>query len=145
MNIELETAQFLFAQKVAFINTVAHVSMIWWVSTVALCVSILAAVWLKKDELKEQGLIKWIGPALFFAFSTIIFYGLLIIFYLNQVQEEISALATILKTSSDYSTELYYFRLAMINGTSSFVMVWIAWIVLWRKLLKNRVPKGPAR
>jgi hypothetical protein len=40
-----DNPRFLLEQKIASLNTVANVSMTWWVSSVVFCALIFAAVW----------------------------------------------------------------------------------------------------
>ncbi|HZG53942.1 MAG TPA: hypothetical protein VEZ40_17690 [Pyrinomonadaceae bacterium] len=129
-----ERVRFLLEQKISYLNTVGNVCMAWWVSSVVFCGTILAAVWLNRTELAGSGVIKWLGFVLASFFATVVVYGIVILKYLNRFQAEISALASELNHEDFFSNEIKTFKRAMVNGTSSFAIILIAWIFLWMGL-----------
>ena len=130
-NEKNETLRFVLEQKISFTNMLGNVCMTWWVSSVVFCGSILAAVWLNKQELAASGVIGWLGFVLFFFFATVVCFGILVIRYLDKLQKEISTLAKELNHEGFFSNELSIFKLGMIDGTSSFALVLIVWVILW--------------
>ena len=126
-----ERVRFLIEQKISYLNTVGNVSMSWWVSSVVFCGTILAVVWLYRTELTESGIIKWLGVVLTVFFITVVVYGIVLIKYLNRLHAEVSALASELNYENFFSNEIETFKRAMVNGTSSFAIILVAWIFLW--------------
>jgi len=106
-----ETIRFLIEQKITFINTAVNACMLWWVSSIVFCGSVLGAVWLKRAELKEEQIVKWIGIILSTFFFAIAGFGFLAIYSIGCAQTEISSLAAALRYQGDFfSTELEVFR-----------------------------------
>jgi hypothetical protein len=135
--MEPETIRHLLEQKISYINAIGNVSMLWWVTSVVFCVSILATVWKNREDLAEQKLAVWlVGIAGSGLFLGIILYGFSVILYLNSTEREISELAISLNAKADFfSTEIWLFRRAMLIGTSSFAGVLILWIIMFGVLL----------
>ena len=127
-----EPSDILLQQKIAFVNMLANVTMLWWVSSVVFCATILASVWYKRDLIRSPRQLRWL---LFVFFLSIVAYGVLVVAFLWGVEPEVSSLAAGLGADDDYfSTELGFFRAAVLVGTSSFVLVLLAWIFIWRNL-----------
>jgi hypothetical protein len=126
--------RFFLEQKLTYVNTIAHVCMTWWVSSVVFCASILAGVWLKRTELVESGMIHLLGAVLtiFFA-SIVIFGGLVRWLYLPNLHKEISDFSGITNGTRKnfFSTELSAFKKSMVLGTGSFFLILLVWIALW--------------
>ena len=69
MSEDKDNPRFLLEQKIASLNTVANVSMTWWVSSIVFCGAIFAAVWLYRGDLFESGIMKSLGRVLLIFFS----------------------------------------------------------------------------
>jgi large-conductance mechanosensitive channel len=137
-----DTIRFLIEQKVTFINAAASVCMSWWVTSTLFSGSILATVWAKRNQIIEHKLVNWLGCILFVFFSSIVFYGFMMTYYLSSVQSEIDILVEKLKPEAAFfHIELSAFFWAMIAGTISFVLVWAAWIFLWINLSSDAKKK----
>lgn len=137
-----EKALFLLKQKLAYAHTVATVCMTWWVSSVVFCGSILAAVWLKREEMRQPSILFPLGCflALFFAsasgFGAQITWG-----YLPRLDNDLSTLLN--KTGKQhsfsnetgkqhpFSNEVATFRRSMLIGTISFLLILAVWLYLW--------------
>jgi hypothetical protein len=128
-----ETTRFLIEQKITYINSVINVCMLWWVSTVVFYGSVLAAVWLKQKELKQQRLIlKLLGRTLSVLFLATAAFGVLVISYSLSIQAEIDTLVDSLKGPDNFfATELSGFRRAMGFGIGSFLLITLIWIWFW--------------
>lgn len=142
MSEEKEIIRFLLEQKVAFINTTLGICMLWWVSSVVFSGSALAGIWLRFYRLIDnKSVVHWLGVILSVFFGSMVSFGIMIVMGLNNLGKEIDELAQrITPISNFYATELFYFKWGMILGTSSFVLVWIAWCVMWLRL-----ELGPSR
>ncbi|HEU0144057.1 MAG TPA: hypothetical protein VFQ47_04665 [Nitrososphaera sp.] len=127
-----ETLRFLIEQKMASMNTAGNVCMTWWVSSVVFCGSILAAVWLQREELAKSGffLLASFSFVLTVFFAGIVIFGIVAIKYLKKFHKDIFALAKELNQEGVFCTEVIYFKRAMEIGTGSFALIFIAWIIL---------------
>lgn len=131
-----ETIRFLIAQKITYINAMVSVCMLWWVSSVVLYGSVLAAVWSKQTELKAQpSTLNWLGFALSVLFLATAAFGVLAICYSLRIQAEIHTLATSLGGHNNFfNSELSGFRLAMAFGAGTFLLITFIWMVFWCNL-----------
>lgn len=129
-----EETRFLLGQKLAFANTAINVCMAWWVSSVVFCGSILAAAWLKRDELVESRIIHLLGIILLIFFAGVVAFGALIWWmYLRNLNKGISEFAERLNPAAKdfFSTEVSTFKWVMFIGTSSFFLILVVWCLLW--------------
>ncbi len=131
--------RFFLEQKIASLNTVANVSMTWWVSSVVFCGSIFAAVWVYRKDLFDSGIISNLGIFLSLFFLGIVIFGVLIIIYLRKFYKGMSVISSDFHISNDFSisNELRFFIRAMIVGTLSFALILIGWILLARGLSRG--------
>lgn len=133
-----EALRFLLERKLDFLKEIAQACMLWWVSSVVFCGTVIAAVWSKWEKLKEQKVIRWLGIVLCVFFSSIVAFGYLVIVYLWNLEIELADVAKKLNLPDrNFQYELLTFRRAIWAGTSSFILVWIAWILMWVKLSKR--------
>jgi len=128
-----ETIRFLIEQKITYINSIINVCMLWWVSSVVFYGSVLAAVWLKKEELKKRRLIlNLLGLTLSVLFLATAAFGVLVIRYSCYIQKDIDILVTSLGGPNNFfHTELSGFRWAMGFGIGSFLLITLIWIWFW--------------
>lgn len=143
----------LLEHKLAFIDTLAQIGMTWWVSSVVFCGSTLAGVWLKHAELVlHPRLFRWIQNALTWFFLSIVLFGIFIMWQAQALKNETRELVQLIKSTQpanapSYSGALTEFDTViwgMCLGTTSFVLVLLAWIVLcnWiRSSVKSRRKK----
>jgi hypothetical protein len=160
-----DTLRFLIEQKMAYINSTVNVCMLWWVSSIAFCGTVLVTVWSNQGKLlcwsepKEvapfcyQGRFWYLavlGVVLFVFFSFIADFGFMIAKRLLIVQKEIAVLAKELnytyldsKLIADglnpkggfFKTEIVTFNRSMKIGALSFTLVFAVWIIFWSYLL----------
>jgi len=139
-----ETKRFLIEQKVSFVNSAVNAAMLWWVSSLLFCGSVLGAVWSEREKLQSKpGVLVGLGIVLFVFFGAIAIFGFMGAYRLCIVQVEIAALAGALKYSEPvvkpngfFYTEILTFKTAMIIGGSSFALIHIVWILFCLYLLK---------
>lgn len=139
-----ETIRLLIEQKITFVNTAANVCMLWWVSSIVFYGSVLAAMWVKQDELKARlkqdelegkksiNLLGWVLSCFFLATAL---FGVVIFCYSFPIQRGIAGLAARLKyEGSFFYNEIWGFRIAMLFGIGSFCLVFLIWIRFWQHL-----------
>jgi hypothetical protein len=130
-----ETQRFLIEQKLSFVTTAVNACMLWWVSSIVFCGSVLAAVWIKRVELREEHFIRWTGAILSIFFLAISCFGFFAIYFIRKVKTEIFSLAAGLRYEGKlFGTELGVFQGAMWLGSLSFLFVFCVWLVMWWRL-----------
>lgn len=137
----IEMLKFLIEQKISVMNTLAQVCMIWWVSGTAFCGSILAWIWTKRKELKHAQYLTVLGSVLFVFFLTILGFGGLLVWYTVQLETELGTTLSQLPAGNNWPTfmlEVTVFRYGMLIGSSSFILLLIVWLFMWRRLHNTR-------
>lgn len=139
-----ETLYFLIEQKLTYLNTVAKVCMSWWVSSIVFCGTILAAVWLRRAELVDSGIIKLLGIAVAGFFASFIYFGITAIWCLNKLKTEISDLIKSLKSANSkqipetaFKIEIDSIKRAIEIGIGTFILILIVWILLCLNLYQG--------
>lgn len=126
--------------------------MLWWVSSIVFCGTVLAAVWIKRDELQRQRLITGTVIILSIFFLSVAGFGSSAIYFLTMAETEISSLASTLKNQDElfrvelndfFGTELRAFQVAMYIGAGSFTFVWLSLLYMWWKLPKELSSESP--
>jgi hypothetical protein len=137
---EKNNTHFLLGQKLGFANVAVNVCMVWWVSSVVFCCSILAAVWIQRNDLVKSWIIHLLGVVLVIFFGGVTAFGTLIErLYLCKLHKGISDLTERLNQDDKdiFSTEIVTFRVVMFIGTSSFFLILIVWCFLWVGLARG--------
>lgn len=139
--IDYETPRFLLGQKLIYLNTIAKVCMSWWVSSIVFCGTILAAVWLRRDELVNSLVFIPLGIAIASFFASFIYFGITAIQHLSIFKTEISELLEKLKfaDSEPVSTNIFDMEIGSIRrgieiGIGTFILILIVWIALFLSL-----------
>ena len=119
--------------------------MLWWVSSIAVCGYVLAAVWSAQVQLYNSRITLGLGIVLFVFFFFIPYFGFLIAYRLGKVQAEIADFANRLKFVNPankssikrgfFRTEIVTFQISMIIGGLSFALVFVIWDIFWIILL----------
>ena len=145
-----ETIRFLIEQKMSYVNSTVNVCMLWWVSSIAFCGYVLAAVWSYREQLSPVGYVIGLGIILYVFFFFIAYFGILMADRLMLVQKEIAVIAnevnydTLDVKMKDANlrphggflyTEIVTFKRAMMTGALSFTLVFASWIFFWSALL----------
>ena len=148
-----DTIRLLIEQKITFVNTTANACMLWWVSSIVFYGSVLAAMWLKQDEMKawlKQDELKrkkgmnQLGIVLSGFFLATALFGVVIIGYSFPVQREIADLAARLKYEGNFfGYEMWGFRVAMAFGIGSFLLVFFIWNRFWHHLYQQPKEEAP--
>lgn len=134
-NEEREMNRFLLEQKLASLNAVDNMCMAWWVSSVVFCGSILAGVWLQREQIVKSGILYTLGWALSLFFAGVVAFGAVIwLKYLPALGDEIFDLAKRAEYRNNFSNELSTFRWGMFIGTGSFFFILVLWLLLWYRL-----------
>jgi hypothetical protein len=125
----------LIDKKIALLTTIANTSMLWWVSATVLCATLLAGIWRHKELLSNVPSRGLIGGVLYFFFSSIVLYGILVTvmtaFELRDVRLLLGQLGA---RENLFDPEFLWILLGMPVGTSSFVLFLFVWHVFWRAL-----------
>ena len=138
--------QQLLAYKIQLLTTIANTSMLWWVSAVVFCASVLGAIWSRRSEAEAILRLKPMGFLLYFFFSSIVLYGLLVTIMVALQYRDIRFLLQKLGDPvSSFDVEYLWILIGMPIGTSSFVIFLAVWHFFWqsmkRTLTSEIVPK----
>jgi hypothetical protein len=141
-----ETLRFMIEQKMSYVNSVVNICMLWWISSIVFCGSILGAVWLNRDGLWQTAYVLVLGIVLFVFLFYIVSFGILAADRLGLVQQEIAVLADLLnyaRLSAEvdsaklnvqegfFHTEIVTFQRSMRIGAGSFALIFVVWIGFW--------------
>lgn len=136
--LRAEALRAVLQHKSGFFEYLTNALMIWWVSSVAFCGSILSSTWLKRKEISNIRFMDWLFTVVFVFFLSIVVFGLYVVYAVGHLRVEVSALLDQLHVSSD---QLYEFRMVQVGvgiGSSSFIFVLFTWIGMWIVLRKMR-------
>ena len=126
----------LFQKKLEFLNSVLDPFMLWWVSAVVFWGTALPAIWLNRNEVKKIPFLKWFFfVALCFLISIILFGGWSI-YSVYCLERDTFIIAQQLKIPTNLLSEFKFVFWGLILGTSSFFVVTVAWIFLYRHIIK---------
>ena len=124
--------------KIAFLTTVINACMLWWVSSVVFCGSVLSTTYVKRKEILKLRNLNWFIFIVAFFILTIVAFGCGLgwLMYLERLQT--AELLGKLKLPADgYKLEYQIFEWGLCLGTSSFVLVFITWVGIWKHLRKE--------
>ena len=133
--MEPSTLNLLLSQKIQSLNTIATVGMTWWVSSVVFCGSILAGVWLKRQEVAHAAYFGWLRVILGFFFFSVVIFGIWLAVVAQGIDAESRALISqIGGRDVGVSWMSLGITVGVLIGTTSFVLVTAMWFVLWRSI-----------
>jgi hypothetical protein len=71
---DAESLRKVLEAKTAYLSTVVSACMLWWVSSVVFCGSVLSSVYVKRREVKRLRHVDWfLGIVAFFFLSIVVF------------------------------------------------------------------------
>ena len=130
----------LLGSKYEFLSVYANLSMLWWVSSIVFCASVIAAVWRFQSEIFNMprlyiNILFFVGSVFFI---TIVAYGSLAVFFVKWMEQEILYVAERLSIADVTFFEYTAFRILVLLGTTSFILVLILWIALWLHFARGK-------
>ena len=132
---EAETLRKLLEGKVAFLVACVNACMLWWVSSVVFCGSVLSTTYAKRNQITKLKNFNWFAGIVAVFFFTIVAFGFGVTYLMARERSQTADLLKMLNVQGDlYSTEFYIFQFGIMLGTTSFVLVLITWIGIWRHL-----------
>jgi hypothetical protein len=130
----------LLEKRMDFLNTIADASMLWWVSSVVFCGTIIAAVWLQKEMILNSDLFNGLFGLVTVFFASIVTYGFWTVWSVSKIGSQIElileGLGEVTISASLYETTGIIG--AIIIGNTSFLLILLAWIVLWARWGRER-------
>jgi hypothetical protein len=134
----------LLEHKLSFLDTLASVGMSWWVSGIVFCATILAGCWWKRD------LVTSIPYFHFFCLTVTVFYfsvvgfGVLMAIQTGRLEADVDTLLQAMQHPDKTShTDFRIVKYGYLIGSTSFSLITLCWLALWRILSKQR--KGTKR
>jgi hypothetical protein len=119
--------------KLNFVSSLAYTLMFWWASSVAFCGSLIAAVWIRRDDLRSFHELYLFCAVVWIFIFTIAIFGCIMIPYTYKLKKE--AIFLIRKIPGCEGLRLPEFDIittGLIAGSSSFVFALIVWCGIWR-------------
>lgn len=135
-----EIVKILLQEKLTFLNTVANSYMLWWVSSILFCGSILSTVWIKQKEIlsiNKKGF-NFFFVVVNFLFLSIIGFGVFGVIGLSKIKSEYDLLIATSKSSIIVpNSEFSSIQIGILIGTTSFLFVLVVWNLIYFQLRKN--------
>ncbi|NIS81844.1 MAG: hypothetical protein GTO14_16910 [Anaerolineales bacterium] len=135
--MDIDTLIALLDKKTSLLETIASTSMLWWVSATVLCVTILAGIYRYQDIVKNAPFRRSMGFLLYFFFSSIVLYGVLVTIITAYELQDVRLLLTRLGAPPDmFDPEYFWILIGMPIGTSSFLILLLVCHVMWRSIIR---------
>jgi len=135
MDPTLKYAEFkeLLDYKYQIMNSIAANTITWWVSAVVFCSTIVVGAWIQKDQLKRFPLFRYAGLIITVFLFTVVLFGCWVVYGLQRLHEEVDALQAAFGLDAALSTDFTFvtYQIAIVVGTTSFVMLLVMWVRLW--------------
>lgn len=145
--MDQEVAVSIVEKKFEFLQTYGNASMLWWVSSVVFCASLVAAVWrFRKDVIiLPKGAMHTLFFIVAMFFLSIVVYGVLTQFFIEKLRQELLEAITRIEPSLNVGTFEYTVVAVLIGlGTTSFTLILVVWIFIWRYFCQERRTSGSA-
>ena len=127
-----EDKRFLVEQKIDLFQTVATISITWWVSVIVVHVSLVAWMWLNRKEIRKTALF-WLSSFLggFFILLSAA-HGITVKIYFDNVNRDIiSLLSDSGLDSGAFESEFRFAEMAILNGIIAIMIVFVAYLMIW--------------
>jgi hypothetical protein len=127
-----EALKLLLQHKLAFLGIAAQVLMLWWVSSIAFCGSVIAGFWLRRDDFVDMPSVHYILITLTISvfLASLVAFGVWSIWSLDRLQADVVELVRRTSLESPGFAEFVGVKWAVLIGTSSFVFVFATWLTL---------------
>lgn len=129
----LENIKMIVDRKLDFLNTVSDTSMLWWVSVVVFCGTVIGVVlgWKEKLEALPSYILKFFSFIVLIFLTSVVGYGYLVIEYADKSHKELKLLLPQIQVSpSAFDCEYSLLKYGMTFGISTFVLTLIAWMFI---------------
>ena len=129
-----EVLKILLDHKLSFLDTIAQTSMLWWVSSIVFCCTIIAVLWHRREDIiKIPGLnmVCFLITVLLASFPV---YAIWVILGTNKIEYETKYILKTLELPTDLLFEFTGIKIALFIGGTTFFLVLIAWLWIWKKL-----------
>lgn len=130
----------MLTQKFHFLEVVANTSMTWWVSSVVFCSTVIGIIWLYKSDVFKlpSRLFSFLGITLHLFFLSVVIYGLLVIYRVIKIEEDINRIINLLGFAElKFNQDIISLKCSILMGTTSFFLIWILWFGISRYLKRN--------
>ena len=145
-DLNSEIIKILLAQKLQFLQKFFDTGMLWWVSAVVFCGVLLGIFWRYRYDLSDVKSSTfdffYLCSALITLFlGSIVFYGFFMSWRVYLLNKEFESLIASINKSFVMNSEFFTMIYAYWLGTSSFVIIFVAWLGLLRHIAKLRKRK----
>src|SRR5262245_1029046 len=129
-----------------FLNATINICVIWWSAGTAFSATILGAAWRYRKEMeKEVPALDWLCGLIQFFYLSLVTFGAWVIYVSERSKDLIARDVTDLALEADRNAlyfEFFALQIGMVIGTSSFVLIAVSWIGLWRYFRKRKYGKS---
>lgn len=128
----------LILEKLEFLRSMYELNMLWWVSAVVFCATMLGFIWAKRVDIYKMKNRKTLAVLIYVFLISVGLYGLISITYgcitMSAMREALP-----IEYSTLFDPEYKIFIYSMMVGTSSFIIVVYLWHCLWQEIqaIKN--------
>ena len=136
-----EVLRLLLEKNLSFLETLTSSCMLWWVSSVIFCGSLLAGIWTKQDDIREMPFFNWLFFVAFVFIASIVCFGFWVIEVSYRLESQAGNLLMLVNSKAEIPAGFGTLRHGMLLGTSSFVFVLITLLGMWRVIGKSRKKK----
>ena len=129
---------FYIEQKLKLLQTIGQVTMLWWVTVIVLCATTIVAAWKHRDEIHNRAHVHLGGIAVFFLFTLFLAYGYFVLRYVNGFSADVRPLLKLAGANETvFDAEVIFFRRAMYTALLDYVVLFLAWVVVWISLARH--------
>jgi hypothetical protein len=129
-----EALRALLEHKLSFLETVAQTTMAWWVSSIVFCATVIAIFWgRRQDVVMLPGLNIVCSLVSVFLFSFPV-YAAWVIYGTHRIHLETQDILLQLGLPTDLLFEFTGVKVAVSIGGTVFVLMFLTWIYVWRRL-----------
>lgn len=135
-----EIARLLVEKNLEMATTIADTSMLWWVSSVVFCGSLLGGFWLQRDQINivSPFALHWICGVVAVFFLSFIAYPVWVIYSLRELEKQTSMILAAQVPKSPTPLIFGQITAALLIGTVTFVLIFLTWLGMWWHLARRR-------
>lgn len=133
------TLDTLLAHKLSFLDTLANVGMSWWVSGIVFCATILAGCWWKQQLVTRIPYFNLFCSTVTVFYLSVVGFGVLMALQIGQLEADVDVLLQAMHHSDQTRrTDFRIVQHGYLIGSTSFSLITLCWLALWRILFKQR-------
>lgn len=141
-NEELELVRMLAENKLEVLRMIGNVGMLWWVSAVVFCGTIVGVAWYYRDQILtlQEARIRALFIVVSLFFVSIVVYGIWTVYGVYLLESDFQLLMSAHGANPvwDQRSEFVFVRVAYSIGTTSFIIVTFLWMGLYFLIMQQK-------